>query len=269
MKISGLQTAGTPGDVEANLRELDAACARARAEGAELLITTELFVTGYDIGDQVRALARTDLVGPVRELARRHGLALVVGAPEHDDGVYYNSAFFIDPDGEVLGSHRKSHLFGELDRRYFTAGDRATSLVEFNGLRIALLICYDVEFPESVRAAAVAGADLVAVPTAQMEPYAFVADQVLRVRAWENQVYVAYVNHVGVEGSLTYVGRSCIVAPSAEVLDRAEDGTRLLYGDVDPEVVAAARAANPYLDDRRPQLYSPLSPAPAPEDRSW
>ncbi|WP_428936330.1 carbon-nitrogen hydrolase family protein [Streptomyces sp. ACT015] len=267
MKISGLQTAGTPGDVEANLRELDAACARARAEGAELLVTTELFLTGYDIGDLVRELARTDLLSPVRELAARHGLALVVGLPEHEDGAYYNSAFFVGPGGEVLGRHRKSHLFGALDRRYFTAGDRAATLVDFGGLRIALLICYDVEFPETVRAAAAAGADLVAVPTAQMEPFAFVADHVLRVRAWENQVYLAYVDHVGVEGSLTYVGRSCVVAPSGEVLDRAEHGTRLVLGDVDPKTVAAARAANPYLDDRRPELYVPLSPAP--EDRSW
>jgi len=286
MRISGLQTAGTPGDVEANLRELDAHCARARAAGSELLVTPELFLTGYDIGDRVRELARADLTTPVRELARRHGLALVVGLPEQSGGGCYNSACFVGPDGRILGHHRKTHLFGDLDRRYFTPGDRLTSLVDYGGLRIALLICYDAEFPENVRAAALAGADLVAVPTAQMEPYAFVADHVLRVRAWENQVYVVYANHDGAEGSLTYVGRSSVTAPSGEVLDRIGHGTGLVTADVDPRAVARARADNPYLLDRRPELYAtapsapaataaataPVAPAPsarpAPEDRT-
>jgi len=172
----------------------------------------------------------------------------------------------VGPDGTLLGRHRKTHLFGDLDRRHFTPGDRPTSIVDFGGLRIALLICYDVEFPENVRAAALAGADLIAVPTAQMEPYAFVADHLLRVRAWENQVYIAYVNHDGAEGLLTYVGRSSITAPSGEVLDSVRRGNQLISATVDPAVVAQARKDNPYLLDRRPDLYAP---APfVPEDRA-
>ncbi|MYU09961.1 nitrilase [Streptomyces sp. SID8361] len=261
MKISGLQTAGTPGDVDANLHELDAACRRARAEGAELLVTTELFITGYDIGDTVRDLARTDLLTPARQMAASHGIALVLGAPEYDSGAYYNSAFFIDPAGTVLGRHRKNHLFGELDRRYFTPGDRTAPVIDYGGVRIAMLICYDVEFPENVRAAALAGADLVAVPTAQMRPYEFIAEHLLRVRAWENQIYIAYVNHDGDEGSQRYVGRSSIVSPSATVLDSVEHGNRLLFATVDPYTVREARKANPYLADLRPDLFTPSARA--------
>ncbi|MFD5384769.1 carbon-nitrogen hydrolase family protein [Streptomyces sp. NPDC127074] len=261
MKISGLQTAGTPGDVDANLHELDAACRRARAEGAELLITTELFITGYDIGDAVRDLARTDLLSPAREIAASHGIALVLGAPEHDAGACYNSAFFIDPAGAVLARHRKNHLFGELDRRYFTPGDLPAPVIDYAGVRIAMLICYDVEFPENVRAAALAGADLVAVPTAQMQPYEFIAEHLLRVRAWENQIYIAYVNHDGDEGALRYVGRSSIVSPSATVLDSVEHGNRLLFATVDPHTVRHARKANPYLTDLRPDLFTPSARA--------
>ncbi|NLU74027.1 carbon-nitrogen hydrolase family protein [Streptomyces sp. HNM0575] len=263
MKIAGLQTSGTPGDVDANLRELDAACRAAREDGAELLITPELFITGYDIGDAVLELARTDLLTPVRRIAREHGIAIVLGAPESDSGACYNSAHFIDRTGTVIAGHRKSHLFGELDRRYFTAGDRLTSIVDYGGLRIALLICYDVEFPETVRAAALAGADLVVVPTAQMEPFEFVAERLLAVRAWENQVYLAYINHDGTERTLTYVGRSSIVDPSATVLAEALHGNRLLTAVVDPETVRTARARNPYLRDRRPALYASAPPPPS------
>ncbi|MGZ5405285.1 MAG: nitrilase-related carbon-nitrogen hydrolase, partial [Nocardioides sp.] len=126
------------------------------------------------------------------------------------------------------------------------------------GVRIATMICYDVEFPETVRAAALAGAHLVAVPTAQMEPFAFVADQLVRTRAWENQIYVAYINHDGCEDDLDFVGRSSIVAPDSTVLDSVERGTRLIYATVDPDHVGLQQRANPYLTDRRAALYPTL-----------
>jgi 5-aminopentanamidase len=259
VRIAGLQTAGTPGDVAANLAELEDAARRAAAEGAALLITSELFLTGYNIGPAVHELARSDLVGPAAEIAAAEGVAVVLGAPEHADGRYYNTAFFIDEYGRVARRYRKTHLFGDLDRNVFTPGDRAVCTVDYRGLRIGLLICYDVEFPENVRALALAGAQLIAVPTAQMAPFDFVAEQLIRVRAWENQVYLGYINHAGAEGSLSYVGRSSMVAPSGAVLDSVEHGTRLLFADVDPEVVAAAQRDNPYLADRRPALYTPLT----------
>ncbi|MBC3190340.1 carbon-nitrogen hydrolase family protein [Pseudonocardia sp. C8] len=258
VRIAGLQSPGTPADVPANLAELDRAAHDAARRGARLLVTPELFVTGYDIGDAVHALARHDLLGPAAEIAAAAGIAIVLGAPEHDDGRYYNSAFFLDDRGRLRGRYRKTHLYGDLDRALFTPGDDLVHVVDFAGLRIALLVCYDVEFPEPVRAAALAGAHLLAVPTAQMTPFDFVADHLVRVRAWENQVYIAYVNHDGAEGSLTYVGRSSIVAPSGEVLDRVVHGTGLVVADVSAGVVERARAENPYLADRRPDLY----PAP-------
>jgi predicted amidohydrolase len=256
VRIAALQTAGHPADVDANVAELDSAAASASAGGASLLITPELFLTGYDIGDAVRRLARADLLGPCRDIAVTHGTALVVGYPElAPDGALYNSAAFVDASGEVLEVHCKTHLFGDLDRRYFAEGSQAVSVVDHHDLRIAMMICYDVEFPESARMAALAGAHLIAVPTAQMQPFEFVADTLVRARAWENQVYVAYVNHDGVEGGTTYVGRSSIVGPDGSVLDRREAGTGLLWADVDPERVRQGQQANPYLADLRPSLY--------------
>ncbi|GGS58509.1 MULTISPECIES: carbon-nitrogen hydrolase family protein [Actinokineospora] len=257
VRIAGLQTPSAPADVRANLAALERAAEQAAAAGARLLITPELFVTGYDIGDAVHALAREDLVGPAAGIAARTGVGIVLGAPEHADGAYYNSAYFIDDHGRVTARYRKAHLFGDLDRRYFTPGDDLVCTTKFHGITVALLICYDVEFPEPVRAAALAGAHLVAVPTAQMTPFEFTADHLVRTRAWENQVYLAYINHDGSEGSLDYIGRSSVVAPSGDVLDRVEHGTGLLVADVSPEAVRRAQRDNPYLTDRRPGLYLP------------
>ncbi len=261
LHIAALQTAGTAGDVDKNLAELRAAARSAASDGAELLITPELFLTGYDIGPLVHDLARLDLTRAAAQIAREERIALIVGLPLFEDGRHYNVAVFIDESGQVLSTYRKSHLFSELDRTYFSAGNDLVSIVEFRGVRIATLICYDVEFPEAVRAAALAGAHLIAVPTAQMEPFEFVAEQVVRARAWENQVYVAYVNHDGHERTLSYVGRSRIIDPFARVIDSIEHGTRVLSAIIDTEVVDDARAANPYLHDRRSDLYGTPSAA--------
>ncbi|PRY16798.1 carbon-nitrogen hydrolase family protein [Kineococcus rhizosphaerae] len=261
MEIACLQTAGVSGDPGANLDALGRRAAEAAAGGASLLITPEMFLTGYDLGPdtpaRVRALA-PGLLDRVRALAREHSIALVVGLPEVVGDDCFNAAVLVGPDGRVLARHHKVHLFGDVDRAAFTAGDRLVTTADLDGLRIALLICYDVEFPEAVRAAALAGAHLVAVPTAQMHPFELVAEQVVRVRAWENQVHVAYVDRDGHEGSFDYVGRSSVVAPDGTVLASVEHGEALLFATVDPGAVERAQRANPYLADRRAALYGPL-----------
>jgi predicted amidohydrolase len=255
LSIAGMQTVGTPGDVAANLVELRAAARAAKGGGGELLITPELFLTGYNIGDDMFELAKQDLLQKVQEIAREERIAVIVGLPEHEEGRFYNTVVFLDENGEVLGRYRKTHLFGSLDRNSFTPGEQLVSTVDYRGVRIAMLICYDVEFPETVRAAALAGAHAVIVPTAQMTPFEFIAEQVVPVRAWESQIYIAYLNHDGAEGDLTYVGRSSIVDPYARVLDSIVHGTRLLTAVIDTEIVDEARLRNPYLDDMRPDLY--------------
>lgn len=254
-----MQTAGTPGDVEANFAELDGTAARAADRGADLLITPELFVTGYDVGD-VAQWAEQPLADRVGELCRRHGIGILAGMPERVPGGVGNCDTLLDERGEVLVRYAKAHLFGDLDRERFAPGDRLVATAEFRGVRISVLICYDVEFPEAARAAALDGADLIAVPTAQMEPFAFVADTVIPARAWENQVYLAYTNHIGREAGTVYVGRSSIIAPDGSVLQRAVDEPALLVADVDGDVVAEARRANPYLLDRRTDLHPQALP---------
>lgn len=198
----------------------------------------------------------------VQKIAREEGIAIVAGLPEYEAGHFFNSAVFIDDSGAELGRYRKTHLFGSLDRSTFTAGEQLVSTIDFHGVRIAMLICYDVEFPETARAAAVAGAHLIIVPTAQMVPFSFIAEQVVRSRAWENQLYVAYINHAGAEHDLFYVGRSSIIDPFADVLDSAGEDTRMISALIDTDVVDRARATNPYLTDLRPDLYRRPADAP-------
>lgn len=256
--IAGLQHAGVPGDVDANLRILADAAARASQQGARILVTPEMFVTGYNIGERMAELATPELVDRVANIASTAGITIVAGLPEPlMDGTIANTLVVVDSDGTVLLQYRKTHLFGELDRSLFVAGDSLPGPIEIDGVLFSFLICYDVEFPETVRSAALAGADAIIVPTAQMEPYGHIAEHMIPVRAWENQVYIVYVNHAGSENGLRYVGLSSIVDPCGTTLASVggADSSGLMIATIDPAVTALARRDNPYLADRRPELY--------------
>jgi predicted amidohydrolase len=260
VRIALLQSSGRLRDVSANLAELAGAAAEAAAAGADLLIAPELFLTGYAIGADVRALAEPvdgPSTGQVGRTAARNGIAVAYGYPELAPGGHlHNAAVIVGADGGVLANYRKTHLFGDFEREHFTPGDTGIVQAELAGLRVGLLICYDIEFPEPVRAHALAGTDLLVVPTAQMRPFEFVADTVIPARAWESQLYVAYVNRHGREEPFDFVGRSCLSGPDGTTRARAGAGRELLLADVDPVLLAGSRSANPYLVDRRPELYA-------------
>ncbi|AYN42360.1 carbon-nitrogen hydrolase [Streptomyces dangxiongensis] len=261
MRTALLQGSGRPGSIVENLKVLDEAAGRAAAAGAGLLATPEMFLTGYAIGDDIPRLAEPadgDSADAIAEIATRHGLAVAYGYPERDGETVYNSAQLISADGTRLANYRKTHLFGCFERDHFTPGEQHVVQAELNGLTVGLLICYDVEFPENVRAHALAGTDLLLVPTAQMHPYQFVAESMIPVRAFENQMYVAYVNRVGLEGEFEFVGLSVLAGPDGVARARAGRAEQLVLADADPAFLAASREANPYLQDRRPGLYGSL-----------
>ncbi|MGW6745099.1 carbon-nitrogen hydrolase family protein [Streptomyces sp. NPDC055025] len=275
LRTALLQTSGRPGSVAGNLAVLDEAAGRAADAGAGLLVCPEMFLTGYAIGDAVPRLAES-ADGPgamaVAEIAGRHGLAVLYGYPERDEapegteggGRIFNAAQLVGPDGARLANYRKTHLFGDFERKWFTPGEHPVIQAELAGLRLGVLICYDVEFPENVRAHALAGTDLLLVPTAVMHPFQFVAESLVPVRAFENQMYVAYVNRTGEEGEFEFIGLSCLAGPDGATRARAGRGEELLVGEVDQELLSASREANPYLRDRRPGLYASLVRPPGP-----
>lgn len=246
------------------LQRLEVACAQARAQGAELLITPEMYLTGYAIGaERVAALAEPadgPLAQAVATIAQRHGIAVVYGYPERNPhGRPFNAAQAIAPDGTRLMNYRKTHLFGDLDRAQFSAGDAASQVFEWRGWRLGLLICYDVEFPETVRLLALQGVDAVLVPTANMVPFDEVQHILLPARALENRLFLAYANACGQEGGLHYNGLSQVNAPGGGTLARASDGEALLRVSLSDALRGDGEA--PQLKDRRSDLCGPLAPA--------
>lgn len=251
-----------PASTAEALRRLDAAAAQARAQGADLLITPEMFCTGYAIGaDRVAALAEPaggPLAQAMAALAQRHGIAIVYGYPEQNPyGRPFNSAQAIAPDGTRLMNYRKTHLFGDLDHAQFSAGDTASQVVEWRGWRLGLLICYDVEFPETVRLLALQGADAVLVPTANMVGFDEVPRILVPARACENRLFLAYANACGSESAIAYGGLSTVCGPDGRTLCEADRGDALMVAGLPRNALRSGSAAS-QLPHRRPPLYGPL-----------
>jgi predicted amidohydrolase len=242
-------------DVAGNLRRLDAICASAAARRAEVLVTPEMFTSGYAITPAEAVRLAEAAGGPteaaVAQIARRHHLAIVYGHPERaPENRAYNAATMIGPDGVVRGRHRKVHLFGSLDRALFVANSEPPAAFDFAGSRAGMLICYDVEFPEAVRSLAVDGARAVFVPTANMTGCEEVQEILLRARACENGCSVVYANYCGADDLFAYNGLSTICGPRGELLAQADaKGEELIVADLPGE------SSWDYLSDRRADLY--------------
>lgn len=264
MRIALYQCPPLPLDVSGNLQRLAQKASEAAAQGVDLLVCPEMFLTGYNIGAEAAFSLAEDRDGhsaeQVAAIAQTAGIAILYGYPERSsDGQIYNAVQLIDAQGRGLCHYRKTHLYGELDKSMFAVAGDEFPVVELNGWCLGLLICYDVEFPENTRRLALAGADLILVPTANMAPYDFVAEVTVRARAFENQCYVAYANYCGSEGDIHYCGLSSLCAPDGSRLALAAQDETLIIGTLDRQLMEDSRAINTYSKDRRPALYSGLS----------
>ncbi len=219
---------------------------------ADLVLLPELFACGYNIGDAVAQRAEPwdgPTLHAMAQAAKAFGIALCYGFAERADDRLYNSAVTVSPKGVPLSHQRKLAIPPGFERDHFSAGAGCT-LFDYCGFSMATLICYDAEFPETLRHVAGRGADLVLVPTALSAGWHWVAHRMIPTRAYENGLYLAYANSAGVEHGLEYLGASVIAAPDGTEAARAGAKAEIIYADLETARVTAARQRLPYLTDR-------------------
>jgi predicted amidohydrolase len=259
VKLALMQANSSVLDIERNCAAIDRAAQRAAEAGAAVLLTPELFPVGY-APLRVRAELDPETLPGIRRtlagIAATRRIALVYSLPAvMAGGQWQITATVLDARGDELLSYAKVHLFGPEERKAFSPAEAAPAVVNLGGIKTSLAICYDVEFPETVRAAAAAGADLLLVPTALAHGFEAVPQVLLRARALESQLTVAYANHSGEEDGCTFLGGSVIAGPDGELLAAAGPHPELLYAEVSAEAAREARDAVPYLRERRPDVY--------------
>ena len=251
MRVAAVQHDIVWADRDANFAALSPLIREAAANGARLVVLTEMFSTGFvvdrdDIGEPAGGPSSAFLSSMATEL----GIWVCGSCPEVADGDPrpYNSFVVAAPDGT---QHRYSKIhpftYGGEDR-HFRAGESHVT-IDIEGIRTSLFVCYDLRFADEFWALA-QRTDLYLVPAnwpvSRREHWM----SLLRARAIENQAWVVGVNRVGSGGKLDYVGDSRIIDPLGNETV-AGDGQCIVYADVTAESVAQTRERFPFLQDRR------------------
>ncbi|MGD2126972.1 MAG: nitrilase-related carbon-nitrogen hydrolase [Desulfobacteraceae bacterium] len=234
---------------------------------ADLMVLPELFNTGYQFvsREEVESLAEEIPSGKTCQaliaLSKTQGMFLVFGMAEKDGQKVYNSAAVTGPNGFV-GTYRKVHLFAE-EKYHFDPGDTGFQVFDLGPVRIGVMVCFDWLFPESARALALLGADIICHPANLVLPH---CQQAMVTRSLENGVFSATANRTGTEARggkkpLVFTGRSQILDNAGGVLaSLGEEKTGVEVVNID---VAQARnkkvtEQNDRLKDRRPGFYEVL-----------
>ncbi len=268
--VAGIQFDPRIGMVQQNCARILGLIEQVAAQGARLIVFPECALSGYvfDTLDEARRAAEP-VPGPssqaIVEACQRLGVYAIVGLLESEDESIYNSAILCGPEG-IVGVYRKTHLpFLGVDK-LTTLGPDPYRVYETRLGRIGMIICYDMRFPEPARCLALAGADIIAIPTNWPKGADTSPDFVAQARAVENRVFVVAVNRAGTERGASFIGKSQIIAPSGQRLAMAQttDET-IIMAAFDPTLARQKRLViEPgvfeidTLADRRPDLYTRL-----------
>lgn len=211
MRIGVWQDETPKGGIDAALARIQGALSVAKEGGVDMLVFPECFLTGYYMqAEDVPSVAATvtdAVLAQLQSLCNAAQVAFVLGSYKAVAGGVANTAFVFRPGASAALSYDKRALYGAWEKAVFQAG-HAPLLFDYEGVKFAVLICFDVEFPELVREAAGMGAEAVLVPTALMSPEDAVADFMVPARAFENNITIAYANRIGTEEHLSFVGKS-------------------------------------------------------------
>jgi predicted amidohydrolase len=252
-------------NLEENLENLARVVKKAAESGAKLIVTPEMSTTGYHYENRAAISPYVDTIPGkttdlFKEIAIRYHTHIVIGMAEMDesDGLYYNSAVLIGPEG-YIGKYRKIHQWATEDT-WASWGDLGVPVFETEIGKISMIICFDANFFESARMAALNGADILCYPTNST------GGALSMLQAWAeiNGLYVLGANRSNTECGYHMIGVSAIWSPRGEKLaetpyvevEHVKDEATILYAFIDPREYSNPSKSRLY--DRKPTLYGDL-----------
>ena len=267
IKVGVIQMSVTD-DKDANLKKAQAMIIKACQQGAQMVVLPEVFNSPYQT--ELFPDYAEPYPGPttrlLSSLAAEHEVLLVGGSiiEKDGDGKLYNSSFVFNEKGQLLGRHRKVHLFdinlpGKITFREsdnLNSGNSIT-VIRHQGLCFSIMICYDFRFPELARAAVIEGAKLLVVPAAFTVTTGEAHWELLmRSRAVDNQCFVIAASPArNPESSYQAWGYSMVVDPWGQIIAQAEEAEGIIYAELDFEQLEQIRQQLPLLEHRRQDLY--------------
>ncbi len=263
--IALLQIDSNQKDIKGNLDKIVSRVGGAASEGANLMVCCELALSAFLFSrDDYMALAQT-IPGPATETvgaaARKANAYVIFGLPEKDGGDLYNSLAVLGPKGNLVGRYRKIHLWLTENQTFKRGEDLCLFDTEFG--KIGSTICYDIMYPELFRAIAAKGAGIVThstgmVTTEDCDRYGWdssLYNSAVRIRAWENRVYIPSCNRCGNDVFLYFLANSCMGTPWGTIAGKLGDAEGTLVLKTEFARLPGWKAIAPYWEDRRPELY--------------
>ncbi len=253
---------------EINLKRAFEMLEKAAEGNADVAVLPEMFNCPYD-KRKFKQYSETIPAGPttvsLSAKARELGIYIIGGSiPEEDKGKVYNTSIIFGKDGNIIGKHRKVHLFdidipGRIrvtESEVLSPGD-TTTVVDMGFCKVGVAVCYDMRFPELIRKMTLEGAELIIIPGAfNMVTGPAHWELLIRTRAMDNQVYFAAASPAR-DPSASYVayGNSMVSSPWGTILCRAGEGEEVVYADIELPEVGRVRNELPLLKHRRPEVY--------------
>ncbi|MEH7886488.1 carbon-nitrogen family hydrolase [Bacillus sp. JJ1609] len=231
---------------------------KASSEKPDIIVLPELWTTGYDLAnlkDQADADAR-EAAAFLKGSATKYNAHIVGGsvANKTDAGIE-NTMLVFDQSGELSGKYSKLHLFQLMDEHLYLAAGKQKGLFSLDSQKFAGLICYDIRFPEWVRAHALEEVEAMFVvaewPIQRLEHWR----ALLIARAIENQSYIIACNRSGSDPNNKFAGHSMVIGPWGDIIAEAGEEQEILTAEIDLDQVKDARSRIPIFADRRPELY--------------
>ena len=271
VRIACVQMEPIVGEKDRNVRRSIEMIEEAADKGATLVVLPELCNSGYvfDTREEAFALSEEIPAGPTCQawtgVASKHGLHIVAGIDERDGDALYNSSVVIGPHGYV-GTFRKVHLWNK-ENLFFEPGNLGVPVFHTDIGRIAVVICYDIWFPEVFRLAALQGADILCVPTNwvpmpdQPSDLPKMSNILAMAGAHSNSMFVAAADRVGTERGQPFIGNSLVVSYTGWPIagPASEDREEILIADANLSDARRKRNWNDFnqvLRDRRIDLYA-------------
>lgn len=261
---------------------------QAAQQGPDLIVLPEMFNSFYfaqyrnykylQLAEQDNAYTITR----IKEKARQYRVNIIATIYEEESlGIYFDTAMVIDDHGQIIGKYRKTHpaAFRSVEVLYFRYGSRFP-VFTIKGWKVGIAICYDLFFPEPARCLLLQGAELLVAPfccpsgylgpsasnlpsltgptTINNEAFINRWGAMLTTRAFENTVYLAACSHTGQEKEAVFAGGTRILDPRGDVVVSLGEEEGVITAELDRDLLVQVRQTNPFLRDRRPNLYKAI-----------
>ncbi|WP_085993918.1 carbon-nitrogen family hydrolase [Oceanobacillus senegalensis] len=232
-----------------------------KRENPDSVVLPEMWTTAYTL-PELEQLADKDgepTSSFLQDLAKTYEINIIGGSfANKKDGAFYNTSIVVNRSGEVVYTYDKAHLVPMLDEpKYLTGGKKKAEVFELDGVKMGIIICYDLRFPELARSLALDGAQILYVvaewPTVRKEHW-----KALQIaRAIENQFYVVSCNQMGEYDGEDFAGTSMVINPWGDILKvGSENKEETVVASLSLEKVPQIRKDVPIFSSRRPELYT-------------